>query len=112
MREGEGMTRETSPEDKTVETVWQIAAQKAIQGAPDKSGTGRDPQAGGAGGRSGSLVLALAPSRDPVPPTMPRAGRSLPEVHLHRVVPLGAVRQRRLLLRGLHAAFPVCRPHL
>ena len=54
------MTRETSPEDKTVETVWQIAAQKAIQGAPDKSGTGRDPQAGRDGGRSGSLAFTVA----------------------------------------------------
>jgi len=50
------MTRATSAENQAAQTIREAAADEAVQGAPDTSGTGRDPQAGRAGGRSGSLA--------------------------------------------------------
>jgi hypothetical protein len=43
--------RETGPQDKEAETVWEIAATEAVEGAPRQRGPGRDAQARGRGGR-------------------------------------------------------------
>jgi len=57
------MTRATSAVDQAAQTLREAAAEETIPGAPQKSGAGRDSQAGGDGGRSGSLAFAAALNR-------------------------------------------------
>jgi hypothetical protein len=47
-----GAMRETSPKDKKAETIWEVAAKEAVEGAPHQSGPGRDSYAREGGGRS------------------------------------------------------------
>jgi len=46
-----GAMRETSPQDKEAETVWEVATKEAVEGASHQSGPGRGAQARGRGGR-------------------------------------------------------------
>jgi hypothetical protein len=43
--------RETNPQDKKAETVWEVTTKEAVQGTPHQGGTGRDSQAREGGGR-------------------------------------------------------------
>ena len=43
--------RETNPQDKEAETVWEVATKEAVEGTPHQSGPGRDTQAREWGGR-------------------------------------------------------------